>query len=172
MIAQTLVKEHQIESLDHLHAYGQLSMDTLEKMAQLSLLHARNTVDTHAERAHTMISGERPTPLQVDNAVSILQSAMQVFTNSYEKWVELLEAQLQTMQRTAHATYKDLQRWSPAGTEVMVEAAELMTKAVEDSTELAAEAGAAMLKNLNQSASTEETKPPARRRTTAVRKTA
>lgn len=171
MIAQALVKEHQIESIDHLHAYGQLSVDTVEKMMQLSLQHARDSFDTQAERAQTMLSGAQPSPVQVDTAVSVLQSAMQVFTNSYEKWVDLLNAQLATIQRTAHASYEDLQRWSPAGTEVMVEAAELMTQAVEESAELAAEAGASMLKTMEQSTAAVEKKPVTRRRV-AVKKTA
>ncbi|WP_227818238.1 hypothetical protein [Nitrogeniibacter aestuarii] len=171
MIAQALVKEHQIESIDHLHAYGQLSVDTIEKMMQLSLQHARDSFDTQAERAQTMLSGSQPSPVQVDTAVSVLQSAMQVFTNSYEKWVDLLNAQLATIQRTAHASYEDLQRWSPAGTEVMVEAAELMTQAVEESAELAAEAGASMLKTMEQSTTAVEKKPVTRRRV-AVKKTA
>lgn len=171
MIAQSLVKEHQIESIDHLHAYGKLSVDTVEKMMQLSLQHARDSFDTQAARAQTMLEGDHPSPVQVDNAVSVLQGAMQVFTSSYEKWVALLEAQLATIQRTAHASYQDLHRWSPAGTEVMVEAAELMTKAMEESTELAAEAGANMLKSIEQSAPVAEKKPATRRRT-AVKKTA
>ena len=169
MIAQALVKEHQIESLDHLHAYGQLSVDTLEKMTQLSLQHARHSFDTHADRAQTLISGQQPTPVQIDTAVSVMQNAMHVFTHSYEKWVELLEAQLATLQRTAHASYEDLQRWSPAGTEVMLEAAERMTKAMEKTTELTAEAGANMLKSMEQSTAVAETKPATRRRT-AVKK--
>jgi len=172
MIAQALVKEHQIESLDHLHAYGLLSVDTVEKMMQLSLQHARDSFDTQAGRAQTLLAGQEPTPLQVDSAVSVFQSAMQVFTHSYEKWVELLEAQLATLHRTTHAGYADLQRWSPAGTEIIVEAAELMTKAMEESTELAAEAGANMLKTMEQSAPAPAKKATPRRRSSAASKAA
>ncbi|QID16263.1 hypothetical protein G3580_00660 [Nitrogeniibacter mangrovi] len=167
MIAQALVREHHIDSLDHLHAYGQLGVDALERMTQLSLQHARDSFGTHATRAHSLLAGAQPAPMQVDTAVSMLQNALQVFTDSYEQWVALLEAQMDTAHRTAHATYEDLQRWTPAGLEIFVDAAELMSDAAEESTELAAEAGASMLKSLEQ----EAPKAPARRRT-AVRKTA
>lgn len=185
MIAQALVKEHNFESIDHLHAYGQLGVDALERMTQLSLQHARDTLGTHAARAQAMLEGERSSPLQVQSAVSLMQSAMAVFTDSYEKWVELLDAQIDTMHRTAHATYADLQRWSPAGTEIMVEAAELLSNAAERTTELAAESSAAMLKAVGEikpaststavaaaepAPATTTRKAPARR--TATRKTA
>jgi len=175
MIAQALVREHHTESLDHLYAYGQLSVDTFQQMTALTLQHVRDSLGTHAARTQGLLTGEQPTPLQLDHAVGLLQRTTQLFTDSYQKWVAsyqkwvaLLEAQMSTIHRT------DLQRWSPAGTEFLVETAELMSNAAEKVTTIAAESGADMVKAVESTAvaTTEAPKAPARRRTSTARKTA
>jgi hypothetical protein len=171
MIAQALVREHHFDSLDHLHAYGQLSVDTLQRVTDLTLQHARELFGTHTAHAEALFKGQQPSTLQMDSAVDLLQRATQIFTDSYQKWVDLLEAQMDTAHRTAHATYEDLQRWSPAGTEIFLETAELLSDAAERTTEIAAESSAAMVKAVEESTALAATpKTPARR--TSTRKTA
>lgn len=175
MIAQALVREHHIESLDHLHAYGQLSVDTFQQMTALTLQHVRDTLGTHAARTRGLLDGEQPSPVQLDHAVGLLQRTTQLFTDSYQKWVALLEAQMSTIHRTTHATYADLQRWSPAGTEILVETAELMSNAAEKVATIAAESGADMAKAVESTAVATTAEPAPRKtpvRRTAARKTA
>lgn len=149
MIAQHLIRQHHAESLEHLHAAGQLAVDTLSRLTDLSLRHLRGSVSTHSHRAHAVTAGERPMPVDVDAAMSTLKASMHVLTESYGQWVKLLEAQLQLVQRTTHATLDDLQRWTPAGTELTLEAAELITDAAESAAELAADASVAVAQSVD-----------------------
>ena len=144
MIAQSLVREHQLESLDHLHAAGLLGIDTLQRLNDVTLRHLRASTRTQGERTQGVLDGHQPAPIQVDDAVGVFKESMHVLTDSYRQWVDLVEAQLQVVHRTAHATYDDLQRWSPAGTEIVVDTAELMSDTAEVATELAAESSAAV----------------------------
>ena len=149
MIAQHLIRQHHTESLDHLHAAGQLAVDTLSRLTDLSLRHLRGSASTHGHRAHAVTTGAQPAPVDVDAAMTTLKASTQILTESYGHWVELLEAQLQLVQRTTHATLDDLQRWVPAGTEFTVEAAEWITDAAESAAELAADASVAVAQSVD-----------------------
>ncbi len=175
MIAQALVREHHIESLDHLHAASQLGIDTLQRLAELTLRHLRQSTRTHGTRAHSVLDGKQPSPIQADAAVSVIEESMHVLTESYRQWVSLIEAQLHVFHRTTHATYEDLQRWVPAGTEFVVETAELISETAEKTAELAAEGSAAVIEAVEETTSEapEDTTPKTpTRRTTSTRKSA
>ncbi|TVT76999.1 MAG: hypothetical protein FHP92_07025 [Denitromonas halophila] len=144
MIAQHLIRQHHVESLDHFHAAGQLAVDTLSRLTDVSLRHLRGSVGTHGQRAQALSAREQPTPMDVEAAVSVLSESMHVLTESYGRWIALAEAQRQLMHRTTHATLEDLQRWSPAGTEFAVDTAEVLTEALESAVEIAADASVAM----------------------------
>ncbi|KAA3650094.1 MAG: hypothetical protein DWQ11_17580 [Proteobacteria bacterium] len=164
MIAQHLIRQHHTESLDHLHAAGQLAVDTVSRLTELSLRHLRGSASIHGTRAHAVTAGEQPTPVDVDAAMSTLKASMHVLTESYAQWVKLVEAQLQLVQRTTHATLEDLQRWTPAGTEFTVEAAEWMADAAESAAELVADTSVAVVESVDAQAAPA---PRRTRRTTA-----
>ncbi|MCZ4306670.1 hypothetical protein O4G98_18215 [Zoogloeaceae bacterium G21618-S1] len=144
MIAQHLIRQHHVESLDHLHAAGQLAVDTLSRLTDVSLRHLRGSASTHGQRARAVSARELPTPMDVEAAASVLSESIHVLTESYARWIALAEAQLQLMQRTTHATLEDLQRWTPAGTEFAVDTAEVLTDAMESAVEIAADASVAI----------------------------
>ncbi|MBT0959578.1 hypothetical protein [Denitromonas iodatirespirans] len=167
MIAQHLIRAHHAESLDHFHHAGQLAVDTLERLTDLSLRHLRGSTDTHGQRAQAVAEGEQLTPVDVDAAVSTFEASLHVLTESYGRWIKLLEAQMQLMQRTTHASLEDLQRWMPSGTEFAVEAVGLLGDAAESASELAADASVAVARSAEASVSAP--RAPARRRTVAAK---
>ena len=163
MLAHHQIHQQHLDTIDHFHACGELAVETVGQFTALSLRHLRDTAQTHAARALAFTDGDAQGPVDLDHALATFAESMQLMSARYTRWVALAEAQLRLTQRAAHAHLDELQRWTPAGAALAIDAAERMTDAAESSAELLAEGSMALSRSVEAAASAPRTRRPGSR---------
>lgn len=164
MLPRHVISEHHVESIDNHKQAAIIGIDALRELFVLSMQSFRAHFIAPFAWTLAWTDGRSEFEIESKRPIELVYDSIHILTVRYAELVRVVEGQLHLSHSTAHSTLRELQKWTPRGSEFAVSAINLAVEASDRSTEAIADAGIAVAQAVDEESALVKSPSPATQR--------